>query len=199
MPICLILFIFGTKITRDDSVSHVISGSKGERSGLHKWFKVKVTQVFMVSTSWLPAYLTYLLYPPNNKVVGGYIGLTPSVSPSRLPCGLFNIFSSGWILSILATNDHCRERVCHTQWPLTYIFKVIWPWLITCVRSVAYTVLNGFFFYFAQMITIMRGYVAWYIIFRIWQFSFWANFSALTLKKIYSSRWILSIFCTNGH
>ena len=55
----------------------------------------------------------------------------PSVRPSRLPCPLCNIYSSGWILSILATNDHYHERVCRTQWPLTltYIFKVIWPWL----------------------------------------------------------------------
>ena len=54
-----------------------------------------------------------------------------SVRLSRLPCPLCNIYSSGWILSILATNDHYHERVCRTQWPLTltYIFKVIRPWL----------------------------------------------------------------------
>ena len=54
-----------------------------------------------------------------------------SVRPSCLPCPLCNIYSSVWILSILATNDHYHERVCRTQWPLTltYIFKVIWPWL----------------------------------------------------------------------
>ena len=54
----------------------------------------------------------------------------PSVRLSRLPCPLCNIYSSGWILSILATNDHYHERVCRTHWPLTltYIFKVIWPW-----------------------------------------------------------------------
>ena len=55
----------------------------------------------------------------------------PSFRLSRLPCPLCNIFSSGWILSILATNHHYHERVCHTQWPLTltYTFKVIQPWL----------------------------------------------------------------------
>ena len=55
----------------------------------------------------------------------------PSVRLSRLPCPLCNIYSSGWILSILAINDHCHERVCRTQWPLTltYIFKVIRSWL----------------------------------------------------------------------
>ena len=59
------------------------------------------------------------------------LSVCPSVRLSRLPCPLCNIYSSGWILSILATNDHYHERVCRTQWPLTltYIFKVIWPWL----------------------------------------------------------------------
>ena len=54
----------------------------------------------------------------------------PSVRPSRLPCPLYNIYSSRWILSILATNDPYHERVCRKQWPLTltYIFKVIRPW-----------------------------------------------------------------------
>ena len=70
------------------------------------------------------------------KLLGGILvslrpSLHPSVCLSRLLCPLCNIYSSGWILSILATNDHYHERVCRTQWPLTltYIFKVIWPWL----------------------------------------------------------------------
>ena len=76
-----------------------------------------------------------LLYPPNNpnnEVVGGIlVSVRPSVRLSRLPCPLCNIYSSWWILSILATNDHYYKRMCRTQWPLTltYIFKVIWPWL----------------------------------------------------------------------
>ena len=74
--------------------------------------------------------------PRTTKLLGGIlVSLRPSVRPSvrlsRLPCPLCNIYSSGWILSILATNDHYHERVCRTQWPLTltYIFKVIRPWL----------------------------------------------------------------------
>ena len=72
----------------------------------------------------------------------------------------------------------------------------LWPWPISSrsfgldlenrVRSVASTVLNGFFLYLAQMITIIRGYVACYVLFRIWKFKFLANFwnfSALTLEK----------------
>ena len=72
----------------------------------------------------------------------------------------------------------------------------LWPWPISSrsfglylenhVRSVAFTVLDGFFLCLAQMITIIRGCVPCYVFFRIWKFqfltNFW-NFSALTLKK----------------
>ena len=143
-----------------------------------------------------------LLHGSWDQILRRRPSVRPSVRPSRLPCPLCNIYSSGWILSILATNDHYHERVCHTQWP--------WPWPISsrsfgldlenCVRSVASTVLDGFFLYLAQMITIIRGCVACYVFFRIWKFEFLANFPALPLKKkIYSSRWILSIFSTNDH
>ena len=87
-----------------------------------------------------------LLYPPHNEVVGGVYwfhsvrpsvrpsvcpSVRPSVRPSRMPCPLCIIYSYGWILFILGTNDHYHERVCRAPWPLTltYIFKVIWPWL----------------------------------------------------------------------
>ena len=70
----------------------------------------------------------------------------------------------------------------------------LWPWPIYSrsfdldlenrVRSVASTVLYGFFLYLTQMI--IRGCVACYVFFIIWKFEFLANclnFSALTLKK----------------
>ena len=76
---------------------------------------------------------SYFYTPRTTKLLGVYWfhSVRPSVCPSCLPCPLCNICSSGWILSILATNDHYRERVCRTQWPLTltYVFKVIRPWL----------------------------------------------------------------------
>ena len=72
----------------------------------------------------------------------------------------------------------------------------LWHWPISSrsfgldlenrVRSVASTVLDGFFLYLAQMITIIRGCVVCYIFFRIWKFEFLANFWnfwALPLKK----------------
>ena len=81
--------------------------------------------------------------PRTTKLLGGYTGFTPSVRPSvrlsvrpsvrpsRMPCPLCIIYSYGWILFILGTNDHYHERVCRAPWPLTltYIFKVIRPWL----------------------------------------------------------------------
>ena len=91
----------------------------------------------------VPPYYT----PRTTKLLGGYTGFTPSVRPSvrlsvrpsvrpslrpsRMPCPLCIIYSYGWILFILGTNDHYHERVCRAPWPLTltYIFKVIWPWL----------------------------------------------------------------------
>ena len=73
------------------------------------------------------------------KLLGGYTGFTPSVRlsvrpsvrPSRMPCPLCIIYSYGWILFMLGTNDHYHESVCRAPWPLTltYIFKVIRPWL----------------------------------------------------------------------
>ena len=133
-----------------------------------------------------------IIIPPEQRSCWGVywfhsvrLSVRLSVCLSRLPCPLCNIYSSGWILSILATNDHYHERVCRTQWPLTltYIFGLD---LENRVRSVAFTVLDGFFLYLAQMITIIRGCVACYVFFRIWKFEFLANFkkiSALTLKK----------------
>ena len=68
-----------------------------------------------------------LLYPPHNEVVGGVywfhsvrpsvrLSVRPSVRPSvrlsRMPCPLCIIYSYGWILFILGTNDHYHERVC---------------------------------------------------------------------------------------
>ena len=76
-----------------------------------------------------------------------------------------------------------------------------WPWPISSrsfgldlenrVRSVVSTVLDGFFLYLAQMITIMRGCVAYYVFFRIWNLNFWLIFLIFqpwSWKKIYSSR-----------
>ena len=122
------------------------------------------------------------LYPSNNEVVGGYIGFTPSVRLFRLRCPLCNIYSSGWILSIP------WEGVSHT---MTFDLDLYLPRsfgldLENRVRSVAFTVLDGFFLYLAQMNTIIRGGVACYVFFqilKIWFFSKFFNFFGLDLEK----------------
>ena len=71
-------------------------------------------------------------------------------------------------------------------WPLTLTYissRSLGLDLENRVRSVASTVLDGFFLYLAQMITFIRGCVGFYHFFRIWKFEFLANFSPLTLKK----------------
>ena len=100
------------------------------------------------------------LHPPVCQSVRPSI--CPSVCPSGLLCLLCNIYSSGWILSILATNDHYHERVCHTQWPLTltYIFKVIRPWLRKSCPLCSVYISGWILFLFATIIISIRGCVA---------------------------------------
>ena len=117
----------------------------------NNWMLITVWSPLMVfqnnwSTDDIASVGTRSLYPPHNEVVGGVywfhsvrpsvcpsvrLSVRPSVRPSRMPCPLCIIYSYGWILFILGTNDHYHERVCRAPWPLTltYIFKVIWPWL----------------------------------------------------------------------
>ena len=89
----------------------------------------------------------------------------------------------------------------------------LWPWPISSrsfdldfenrVRSVASTVLDGFFLYLAQMITIIRRCVACYVFSQNLEISNFGKFLKLfgldLEKKIYNSRWFLSIFNTNDH
>ena len=86
----------------------------------------------------------------------------------------------------------------------------LWPWPISSrsfdfdfenrVRSVTFSVLDRLFPYLPQIIAAIRGCVKCYVYNKILIFQFFANFSnfsAFTLKKIYNSACILSIFGTN--
>ena len=82
----------------------------------------------------------------------------------RKSCPLCSVSSSGWILFIFGTNDHYHLRVCC----VLYFFQnlKIWKFLANLNKKLALilkktTVLNGFFLYLAQMITSMRGCVAY--------------------------------------
>ena len=74
----------------------------------------------------------------------------------------------------------------HDLWPLPISSRSFGLDLENRVRSVASTVLDGFFLCLAQMITIIRGCVACNVFFRIGKFEYLANslnFSALTSKE----------------
>ena len=181
---------------------------------LHKYNATYKHAILFCFVFWHFIWLRFYYTPRTTKLLGGIlVSLRPSVRPSvrlsvrlsRLPCPLCNIYSSGWILSILATNDHYHERVCLTQWPLTltYIFKVIRPWLRkSCPLCSVYS--SGWIlFIFGTNDHYHKGVcrvLRFFQNLKIWIFSKFLKFFGLDLeKKIYSSRWILSIFDTNDN
>ena len=81
--------------------------------------------------------------------------------------------------------------MCRIWWPLTltYIFKVIRPWLRkSCPLCSVYSS-RWILFILAQMITIIRGCVACYVFFQnleIWIFGKFLKFFGLDLEIIYT-------------
>ena len=122
------------------------------------------------------------LYPHTSKLLGVYWfhSVRLSVHPSRIPCPICSIYSSGWILFIFGTqmmNSMSGCVACDDPWPGPISSRSLGLDLVNCVRSVVSTFLDGFFLYLAQMITIIRGCVGCYVFFfRIWKFEFLANF-----------------------
>ena len=60
-----------------------------------------------------------------------------------LPCPLYSIYSSAWILSLFGTNDHQHERVCHAmtfdldlyfQGYLAVTLRISWIMFICCTN-----------------------------------------------------------------
>ena len=158
-------------------------------------------------------------YTPRKEVRGGggYIGFTmsvclsvclsvcPSVCPltfrvrpvaSAVQDGFFP-----YLVQMITSMGRCVA--CDDLWPCPISSRSFGLDLENRVRSLASTVLDGFFLYLAQMITIIRVCVACYVFFQnleIWIFGKFLKFFGLDLEnKIYSSRWILSIFGTNDH
>ena len=120
------------------------------------------------------------------------------------PCPLYNIYSSGWILSIFGTNDHQHEKVCHMWWPLTlaYIFKVIrpWPWKPCPLYSIyssgwILSIFGTNDHYHERVCRTQWPLTLTYIFKVIWP---WLRKSC-QFCSIYSSGWILFIFSTNDH
>ena len=71
---------------------------------------------------------------------------------------LCSIYSTGWILFIFSTNDRYYKRVCRVS--QIWIFGKFWNFLALTLKKKS-TVLDGFFPCLAQMITSMRGCVAY--------------------------------------
>ena len=99
---------------------------------------------------WWPLTLTYIF-----KVIRPWL---------RKSCPLCSLYSSGSNFYIFSTNDHYHQRVCH----VLHFFQNLEIWIFGKFLKFfgvdlekKSTVLDGFFPYLAQMITSMRGSVAY--------------------------------------
>ena len=138
---------------------------------------------------------------------GDYIGFRPSVRLSVRPASCVRSVASAvqdgffpYLVQMISSMKGCVA--CDDLWHIcsrSFGFD-----LENRVRSVGSTVLDGFFLYLTQIITIIRRCVGCYGFFfqnlDIWIFGKLLKFFGLwPRKKIFSSRWILSIFSTNDH
>ena len=100
---------------------------------------------------WWPLTLTYIF-----KVIRPWL---------RKSCPLCSVYSSGWILFIFGTNDHYHWRVCRVLhfffriWKFEFLANFLNFSALTLKKKSA--VLDGFFPYLPQMITSVRGGVAY--------------------------------------
>ena len=100
---------------------------------------------------WWPLTLTYIF-----KVIRPWLWES---------CPLCSVYSSGWILFTFSINDHYYKRVCRVllffsesgNLNFWQYFLIFWPW----PWKKKSTVLDGFFPCLAQMITSVRGCVAY--------------------------------------
>ena len=99
---------------------------------------------------WWPLTLTYIF-----KVIRPWLWKS---------CPLCSVYSTGWILFIFSTNDRYYKRVCHVlhffQNLQIWIFCKFFKFFGLDLKKKS-TVLDGFFPCLAQMITSMRGFVAY--------------------------------------
>ena len=100
---------------------------------------------------WWPLTLTYI-----SKVILPWL---------RKSCPLCSVYSSTWILFIFGTNDHYHWRVCRV---LRFFFQNLEIWIFGIFKKIfgldlekISTDLDEFFPYLSQMITSVRGCVAY--------------------------------------
>ena len=104
----------------------------------------------MVCRMWWPLTLTYIF-----KIIWPWL---------RKSCLLCSVYSSGWMLFIFGTHDHCHLRVFRVLRLFFRIWKIEFLAIFKISRPSPWkksTALDGFFPYLAQMITSMRGCVAY--------------------------------------
>ena len=141
--------------------------------------------------------LVFIMYSVQNMLVNVYVDTVGSrhVHILLIYSVLFGQALVTWTSYITFNVPNYPTQGCHHYTPATKLGGYIglldigcvacddpwpWPWPISSrsfgldlenrVRSVASTVLDGFFLYLAQIITIIRGCVACYFVFRIWKF-----------------------------
>ena len=126
---------------------------------------------------------TWVIPPTQQSCWGGILvslrqSVRPSVRPSRIPCPLCSIYSSVWILSIFGTNDHMMRGcvACDDPWPWPISSRSFGFDLENRVRSVAPTVLDGFFSHLAHMTIIIEGVSRVTVLSESGNFNFWQNF-----------------------
>ena len=87
--------------------------------------------------------------------------IRPWLRKSCPPC---SVYSPGWILYVFGTNDYSHRRVCPVlrffqNWEIWIFGKFLKFFGLDLEKK--FTVLDGFFPYLVQMITSMRGCVAY--------------------------------------
>ena len=93
--------------------------------GLIITFKLNQLHGFKYDSMILGSQWIYYYTPRTTKLLGGYIGFTPSVCPSvrpasvprpsRIPCPLCSFYSSGWIHFIFIHLIKQLQKVCRVQ------------------------------------------------------------------------------------
>ena len=155
--------------------------------------------------------IKWVFIPPKRSWGGGGVywihpvslSLCPSVCPLTFRVRpVASTVQDGFFPYLVQMINSIRGCVaCDDPWPWPISSRSIGLDLENLVCSVASTVLDGLFLYLSQMITIIRGCVGCYVFFQnLGIFGKFLKFFYLDIeKKIYSSRWILSIFSTNDH
>ena len=178
----------------------------------HQYRKSHFGDATVISSSYLHIWILtrrHLYYTPHTtKLLGGIlVSLRPSVCPSVRPASYVRSVAStdqdGFLPYLVQIINSMRGCIaCDDPWPWPIFSRSFGLDLENRDRSVASTILDGLYLYLAQMINIIRGCVACCVFAEYGNLNFWQVFEIFRpwpWKKMYSSRWILSIFSGGGY